>query len=299
MLDTPLKPTAANLENRAQICLYLSRAFLTPDPNEGLSLLQQDFVADMQALLAQAGRSEKSLHAFADSLAIFDDAEHFLTVYSRLFLVPPVSIPLNASVYLAGEMMAAPVDDMLATYRQLGLEKQPSFKDLPDHLAVQLEFIAFLYADAAETIAVHPLQAKGRLAIAERFMRVHINAWLPELLGRLNRAASESADETAFWRLGQLLAQMVAEDLRELAPFVADEKPFTAVSGQYRPEMELPEDEQAQLADIRARLEQAGLSTEHLQTNTAGLDGQLGLNPTKPVLPRQGKGSRAWQQRMG
>ncbi len=77
-------------------------------------------------------------------------------------------------------------------YAAAGLALAPSLKDLPDHVAVELEFMAFLCAqeaDAWNREAVREgIQALERQAA---FLDKHLARWLPEWARQVARANGE------------------------------------------------------------------------------------------------------------
>jgi putative dimethyl sulfoxide reductase chaperone len=70
---------------------------------------------------------------------------------------------------------------MLELYRQLSLTVPEQFRSMPDHLVLELEFLALLYRCASN----------GQI---ERFIGDHLD-WIPELRGEL-----EKADPHPFYR---------------------------------------------------------------------------------------------------
>jgi putative dimethyl sulfoxide reductase chaperone len=70
---------------------------------------------------------------------------------------------------------------MRALYRELSLEVPETFTSMPDHLVLELEFLALLYRSASN-------------AQIERFIGDHLD-WIPEL-----KAALEKADPHPFYR---------------------------------------------------------------------------------------------------
>jgi TorA maturation chaperone TorD len=70
---------------------------------------------------------------------------------------------------------------MRAIYRELSLEVPEEFSGMPDHLALELEFLALLYRS-------------GSIERIERFIGDHLD-WIPEL-----NAAVEKADPHPFYR---------------------------------------------------------------------------------------------------
>jgi DMSO reductase family type II enzyme chaperone len=110
-------------------------------------------------------------------------AEDLLVEYAQLFVGPQrVIAPPYGSVYLeeGRRVMGDSTLDALQAYREAGLGLDPDFKELPDHIAVELEFLSYLTtkgAEAAET-GRHE-EASGLLAARESFLDRHLRCWVP------------------------------------------------------------------------------------------------------------------------
>lgn len=101
--------------------------------------------------------------------------------------------------------------DVAGFYRAFGLELSPSFKDRPDHIAAEFEFMHFLLVKQAQAAA------SGRTDLAEEthraeamFLSDHLGAWAP---GFLKAVAAEGGH--AFYEAladvgGQLLSLEIA-----------------------------------------------------------------------------------------
>ncbi len=63
---------------------------------------------------------------------------------------------------------------MQEIYRQLSLEVPEEFRSMPDHLVLELEFLALLYRFASDEQI-------------ERFIEDHLD-WIPELKGAMEKA---------------------------------------------------------------------------------------------------------------
>lgn len=111
--------------------------------------------------------------------------------YTRLFLAPvpehPV-IPLYESVYTSTErlLMQEAAVAVRKCYRKAGLDLRGDFKDLPDHIATELEFMHWLTGmeyQAREQGKTE--QAKDYLTWQGDFFRKHLSRWVPNFVHRL------------------------------------------------------------------------------------------------------------------
>lgn len=86
--------------------------------------------------------------------AAWDEADvELLTVdYARLFVGPmSLQAPPYGSVYLEPDkkVMGASTIKVLQFYREAGVELDDDFPEMPDHIAVELEFVSYLLQRAA------------------------------------------------------------------------------------------------------------------------------------------------------
>ncbi len=180
---------AARLEAQSDLCLLLARAFLPPLPGRGhatmAALLPDDLMASAAAIPLEIGDDIRRFRA--DLGGIVDD-DALLFIYSQLHLAPPVPAPLNAGLYLDGALQGSSVLAMEACYRRHGVERASAFRDLSDHLSVQLEFVALLLAEAAATDGGRARDLAGEAA---SFVEAFVRPWIPALADRMERAAAE------------------------------------------------------------------------------------------------------------
>ncbi len=104
----------------------------------------RDFLA-----LCPEGRLTERLHALSAASRPFrtpgDEGENLLAVrilYTRLFDAPGAPVPPYGSIYLDGELMGPSAVAALAAYTRVGLAPADDLGDLPDHAAVEAEFLS-------------------------------------------------------------------------------------------------------------------------------------------------------------
>ena len=112
--------------------------------------------------------------------------------YSRLFLGPfkPV-LHASESIFLGrSHEEGTDVQRVDHIFRQEGLALSPQFKDLPDHISVDFEFMSYLCSKEIE--ADDSLGATASLACRLRqqsFLDNHIINWVPAFAEQLERVA--------------------------------------------------------------------------------------------------------------
>lgn len=274
------------LSARAEFYLCLARAFAAPTDPLMLPALRDVLADDLGELAAELGYAiETPLSRYRDEVLRVTDATHLLQIYSAIFLAPPTPARINVGMYIDGAMNGGSVKAMEEAYLQCGVERDESFRDLSDHVTVQLEFVALLYArqaayftgdSAAEPLPVEP----------GRFLHDHARRWLGPLCADLARAASErELDANPYLPLAQILSAAAACDA--VAPEV------DAKAAQKRHAIESARAKVAargitaqDMAEIKRKLEARGLSTDHLSVPLELRDGAMGLDKRSTPGPR-------------
>lgn len=114
--------------------------------------------------------------------------------YNRLFVGPgaPRVYPYE-SLYRdsTGLVMGPSTGKVHQAYRRSGLEMSSAYRDLPDHLAVELEFMARLCGEEAKARSAGRTDLALRLKEEQRsFLAEHLAPWLPRLCERVIRGTS-------------------------------------------------------------------------------------------------------------
>jgi len=125
--------------------------------------------------------------------------EELLVDYSRLFVGPTelLAAPYG-SVYLEKERRLMGDSTMAAIdfYRSRGLVMDTDFKELPDHVAVELEFMYYLVFKEIEAIEVNNMPAAvAALESQEIFMNNFLRPWADKFAHKMAEGA-----ETGFYR---------------------------------------------------------------------------------------------------
>ena len=194
--DRVIPVNATRLRAESELFLLLSRAFLPPLADDFRAAMVA-FLADDLAVSAAAMRLdiEADVLRLRAALAGLDDGHALVGLYSRIHLAPPVLAPLNAGLYLDGALQGASVLAMEAWYRRHGVQRAARFKDLADHISVQLEFVAHLLADAAAADSATANRLRGE---AEAFVEAFLMPWIPQLRNRMDDAAAAGAPATPY-----------------------------------------------------------------------------------------------------
>ena len=83
--------------------------------------------------------------------------------------------------------------DARERYRDAGLDKAKTFKDAPDHITAELEFMHYLIFKEIEALSNSDMQAAiGLLQKQKSFLEDHLMAWVPELAQNITKHAEYS-----------------------------------------------------------------------------------------------------------
>ena len=195
---------SARAEIRSRVYGVLSTAFSSP--REGMGAPGAPVAAVM--ILREAARAlgapipERALAAIEEgerratmNLAQ-GGADELEVEYNRLFVGPgaPRVYPYE-SLYQdsMGLVMGPSAGGVLDAYRRSGLAINTAYRDLPDHIAVELEFMARLCFEEARAGSAGEAGLAFRLKQQQRsFLDEHLATWLPALCERVIRETTST-----------------------------------------------------------------------------------------------------------
>ncbi len=176
-------------EARAALYCALALGFSTPTARD---------LREISGWILEVLQKAKSLPVgpvLEDELKIFEscvnaaDRTSLMAEYHRLFVGPhKLPAPPYASVYLESEptIMGPSTLDVSRIYEEAGFLLSPSFKDLPDHIAAELEFMALLCEEEAKAWQRDDLCETTRLLChQESFLRDHLLRWIPSFTSKI------------------------------------------------------------------------------------------------------------------
>jgi len=118
--------------------------------------------------------------------------------YAKLFVGPfELKAPPYGSVYLdeGGRVMGDSTIEVIRMYQEAGLTLDESFKELPDHIAVELEFIYFL---THEKVNALEKSEKDRACVFQEtrtvFLKRYPRKWVPIFCDKIIKST-----ENAFY----------------------------------------------------------------------------------------------------
>ncbi len=198
----------------------LSDCFFLPDP--GLSEKLEDLEFNMTNVCETAvpliQNMRKEFKTYADLKPLTVD-------FAKLFVGPyQLSAAPYGSVYLEGErkMMGNSTLDVRERYRDAGLDTAKTFKDAPDHISAELEFMHYLIFKEIESFSnSDPATAIGYVQKQKSFLEDHLMAWVPEFAGSI----VEHAETRFYQNLAKTTKAFLKENYRIVCSVLDAEQP--------------------------------------------------------------------------
>jgi len=284
-LETRSEHTRARANERAQLYLCLGHALLPPVQPGIRDAFARDLVTDLDELIPERQVGSE----LTTALAFVADDTTLLRAYSHLFLVPPYPAALNAGLYIDRTIMGPSVVDMERFYQRHGLTRDTSFRDTPDHLALQLQFLALLLDLSAQ--AASSAEAQHGLQEARDFLTRFLRPWTATWVRKLEDASLLNRECQPYVVLGKLVRDLIAEDadwLHGQAPLPATDASgpaarimpaLASVDQAVCARCSKPFIPSAELAGMLKALQEQGLGTEHLTVCMGCRTTAMGLSP--------------------
>ncbi len=128
-----------------------------------------------------AGEMEKQIHNYTE--------EDLGIEYAKLFVGPfELLAPPYGSVYIdeGGRVMGDSTMKVIEAYQREGLSKNEEFKDLPDHIVVEMEFMSYLLFKEREALEKSDVKsAKDYASRQSDFLNSYIRPWVPQLCSKI------------------------------------------------------------------------------------------------------------------
>jgi len=191
---------------RADLARLLAACYYEPGPEfaeERVFEAIREAAANVDPALADV--AERLGQGFAAA-----EGNDLLLDYTRLFLGPvdilakPYgSVWLDADAPLMGDSTMA----VLQHYEDAGFEVDEGFRDLPDHIAVELEFLyVLLFREAEAQLRQDAETLAGLVRMRQRFLGEHLGQWAGPFA-----AAVATGAQTPYYRdLADLTERFVA-----------------------------------------------------------------------------------------
>ena len=123
-----------------------------------------------------------SAERMLENLALYTE-EELAVEYARLFVGPfGLKAPPYGSIYLDDDrtVMGPSTMETIGVYEEEGLARDEGFHELPDHIAVELEFMYYLAYRQAEALQKGDApRAEAYRLKQEQFRTRFVGAWVP------------------------------------------------------------------------------------------------------------------------
>ena len=168
----------------------------------------------MEQVCREAGKYVNRMHA---DIARRDGPEYLKVDYARL-LVGPFNLlaPPYGSVYLEDErlVMGNSTADVQKRYKEAGLDVSTGFKDAPDHIAAELEFMHFLIFKEMEATNQGDVNSITTCLLNQQsFLEDHLGAWVPEFAGNV----VDNAKTSFYQNLARATETFIKEDYHTIS----------------------------------------------------------------------------------
>ncbi len=180
---------------RADLARLLSACYYEPDR----AWAEEDLLGSLHAAAAAVDPGLADLAARVREAFGQDDLQTLLVDYTRLFLGPVQALARPyGSVWIdkPTEVMQDSTADVMALYAAGGFEIDEEFRELPDHVAAELEFLYLLTFRALQARAGADGAALAEAnALRSRLLTEHLSAWSTPFTNAVSAGA-----QTAFYR---------------------------------------------------------------------------------------------------
>lgn len=222
-MPTQPSPFFDSLLSRAELYLCLAKVFSAAELAQTSALIKTDLLPDFQSIAPELpALSSAWLQQFENALNATHHPEQLMADYSRLFLTPPSPVSLNLGFYLDAGVMGRSGDALETYYHQYALEKSPDFHDLSDHLSLNLQWFAWIFAGLLENLEVLD---KSQITLKDA-AEVISNYTLPAVQSLYHKAEAftqEHAVNRVWLLLLQLTKQQLQNDLQHLADYLPEQ----------------------------------------------------------------------------
>lgn len=203
-------PGGARDAARADLSRLLAACYYEPGPELAEEQVFES-IAGAVALIDPGLESEARRLGAAFASARLED---LLVDYARLFLGPVKALAQpygSAWLETDGGLMRDSTLAVAALYAEGGFEIAEAFRELPDHVAAELEFLYLLRFRIAQARMAGDAAALGAAeTLRQQFLEQHLGAWIAPF-----SAAVKAGAQTDFYRsLAALTEQFVGTESR-------------------------------------------------------------------------------------
>lgn len=204
---------------RSDIYRFLSALFYTP---ESQLIVEENLFENLTNALRRVFPEAVVLSAKMQN-ALLEEKEEIEVDYAKLFVGPfELLAPPYGSVYLenARRVMGDSTIEVMKIYRENGLFLDEDFKEMPDHITVELEFMSYLIDQETQARDL----SFGDVVVSyiekqDLFLNSVLMEWVPSFCNRIN----ENTENSFYRALSDCLLmflkkeqQNIRENLRDI-----------------------------------------------------------------------------------
>ncbi len=206
-----MKETNLSLnQQKATVYRLLSACYYQPEPafhEENVFGQLTDALCHIDSHLAETAKTMDT--EFKETAQ-----DELLLDYSRLFLGPfDIFAKPYGSVYIDGEkvVMGDSTINALASYSEADFAVAEDFREMPDHVAVELEFLYLLTCRQNDALA-HKESEQLRFwsDIKTNFLKNHLGSWV----SRFCQNIREHSETNFYYNLAELTEQYILQENR-------------------------------------------------------------------------------------
>ena len=210
------KELARMAQARGRIYTFLSSVYVGEPSDELIEKILSELFLTSLAEIADG----PFLRDLREGAASFDGSHQNLQVeYNSLFTVPLAQyVKPYESAHREGLAGGATTRAVRSFYHKMGGDVSDSFRDLPDHVAAELDFMAYLCDEERKSWR----RARNATAIQwlkgeKDFLDVHLSGWIPDLCAEI-----EAKTETLFYKgLAGFTREFVSADQKAVGELLA------------------------------------------------------------------------------
>ena len=210
MSDTGEDPVVRKKKQAEQSLRLLAACFYEP---EKALLVEENVLENLRESLGSVcPEAVGSVDSMQKGMQPCSD-EELKVAYAKLFVGPfSVAAAPYGSVYLdeGGRVMGDSTMEVIKWYEQEGLAKSDDCKDLPDHIAIELEFLSYLASkEIAALEQADPETAEVYADKQQSFADTLLCPWVPEFCAKIK----QGSDNAFYIALAECAATVIRPDL--------------------------------------------------------------------------------------
>lgn len=166
-------------KTRGDCYRLLSACFYQPQKE---AFIQEEFFKNLEALLRQISPDAAAHVSVMEKAFLEYSEEDLLIAYAKLFVGPnELLAPPYGSIYFDGarQVMGDSTMETIKMYEAEGLSIDAEFKELPDHITVELEFMNFLIYKEIEAAEKSDFSTASQLIEKQQvFLDKFLGQWI-------------------------------------------------------------------------------------------------------------------------